>query len=319
MLNTWFYLIHLVIFTQILISQIFECTSLIITLIATLTFILQFSFEDEDSENAPLRMIESFTIIYFTFEYIIRFSCSPNKWRFFKHPINLVDLFAILPFYLTFALDQLEDLQIIAKAGKTIRLVRVLRIIRIFKLVRHFSGLQSLIQTLSDAYKELGLLMMIVFISILSFTVLIFYAEKTDSREDLTDKRNGKIKTILGIRKDTSWSFIDSLCWCIMTLTTVGSSHSYPSTTLGQLVGSLCTVAGVLILSLPIPIVVNSFASSYKNQMWRHEVAYKKSKRLELAKKTLTKNMAEKIIKLEKKNSRDSVQKTRDGSRTFVF
>ena len=182
------------IFTQIFISQIFECASLIITLIATLTFILQFSFEDEDSENAPLRMIESFTIIYFTFEYVLRFSCSPNKWRFFKHPMNLVDLFAILPFYLTFALDQLEDLQILAKAGKTIRLVRVLRIIRIFKLVRHFSGLQSLIQTLSDAYKELGLLMMIVFISILSFSVLIFYAEKTDSREDLTDKRNGKIK-----------------------------------------------------------------------------------------------------------------------------
>ena len=81
---------------------------MIITLIATLTFILQFSLEDEDIANSidtPLGMIESFTIIYFTFEYVLRFSCSPNKWRFFKHPINLVDLFAILPIYLTFALD----------------------------------------------------------------------------------------------------------------------------------------------------------------------------------------------------------------------
>ena len=159
--------------------QVFECISLSMTLISTLLFILHSSFENEDVTirfKTPLEMIDTFTIIYFTIEYILRFSCSPQKCKFFKQPMNLVDLLAVLPFYLTLALDQLQDLKIIAKAGKTIRLVRVLRIIRIFRLVRHFAGLQSLIQTLSEAYKELGLLMMIVCISILSFAVLIFYA-----------------------------------------------------------------------------------------------------------------------------------------------
>ena len=97
--------------------------------------------------------------------------------------MNLIDVLAIIPFYLTLALDSMEDLTIIGKAGKLIRLIRVLRIMRIFKLVRHFAGLQSLIQTLSEAYKELGLLMMIVAISILSFAVLIFYAERDPSKE----------------------------------------------------------------------------------------------------------------------------------------
>ena len=92
--------------------------------------------------------------------------------------MNMVDLLAIIPFYLTLALDSMEDLTIIGKAGKLIRLVRVLRIMRIFKLVRHFAGLQSLIYTLNQAYQELGLLMLLVCLSILTFSVLVFFVEK---------------------------------------------------------------------------------------------------------------------------------------------
>ena len=56
------------------------------------------------------------------------------------------------------------------KAGKIVRLVRVMRIMRIFKLVRHFAGLQSLIYTLNQAYKELGLLMLLVGVAVLTFS-----------------------------------------------------------------------------------------------------------------------------------------------------
>ena len=280
-----------------------------IVLLSTITFILQSDIEIEDDESSHWKInllsnLDDFIIYYFTIEYILRLVCCPNKWRFFKNPMNMVDLLAIIPFYLTLVLDQLEDLQIIAKAGKTIRLVRVLRIIRIFKLVRHFAGLQSLIQTLSDAYKELGLLMMIVAISILAFAVLIYYAESNkEIKEDDHMKRDGKIKTIFKSRSDANWSFIDSLWWCIMTQTTVGSNHSYPSTRFGQIVGALCTVSGVFILSLPIPIVVNSFANSYKNQMWRNEMAVKKADRIQNAKRRLTKDMTTKILGLKERDS----------------
>ena len=40
----------------------------------------------------------------------------------------------------------------------------------------------------------------------------------------------------------------------------------------GKLIGGFCALSGVFILTLPIPIVVNSFASFYKNRLWRTEV-----------------------------------------------
>ena len=72
-----------------------------------------------------------------------------------------------------------------------------------------------------------------------------------------------------------------------MTLTTVGDKRVGPTTMLGQIVGGLCALVGVFILSLPVPIVVNSFASVYKNQMWRNEVAHRRSEKLAKVETTL--------------------------------
>ena len=63
-----------------------------------------------------------------------------------------------------------------------------------------------------------------------------------------------------------------------MTITTVGYDLN-PKTFLGKFVGGFCALSGVFILTLPIPIVVNSFASFYKNRLWRNEVAVKKDMR----------------------------------------
>ena len=71
--------------------------------------------------------------------------------------MNLVDLFAIIPFFLTIFLHQLEDVQIIGKAGKIIRLIRIMRILRVFKLARHFAGLQSLIHTMHQVRENISI------------------------------------------------------------------------------------------------------------------------------------------------------------------
>ena len=137
----------------------------------------------------------------------------------FLQPMNLVDFLAVLPYFISLCLESLQDLHILGKAGKMMRLVRVMRIMRIFKLVRHFAGLQSLLYTLKQvrtyfctanhwhwrepwfqAYKELGLLVILVGVAVLTFSSLVFYAEKDSS--------------------DFKWTFIDSFWWGLMTLTT---------------------------------------------------------------------------------------------------
>ena len=146
-------------------------SSLGVILVSTVTFIV-FTFEelqvDKDGNQAypdvifAIEVLDLITVVIFTVEYFIRLICSPVKWKFFIKPMNLVDFIALLPFFISMILEELEDYQIIGKAGKIIRLMKVMRIFRVYKLFRHFAGLQSLLYTLQQAYKELGLVMFIV-------------------------------------------------------------------------------------------------------------------------------------------------------------
>jgi hypothetical protein len=138
-----------------------------------------------------------------------------------------------------------------------------MRILRVLKLVRHFAGLQSLLSTLKQAYKELGLLMILVSVSVLTFSSLVYFAEKD------------------GLQK---WSFLDSFWWGLMVLTTVGYGAKAPETYIGQAIGGFMALVGVFVLALPVPIVVNRFAdfsSNYKNRLWRNEVLMRKQEQEE--------------------------------------
>ena len=123
--------------------------------ISTLTFIISTS---DELQEFPLivdiiNIIDQAVVIFFTVEFLTRLTVCPVKLRFIKDLMNIIDFLAILPFFFSLLLEELEDYEIIGKTGKIIRLVRVMRILRVFKLVRHFAGLQSIFCTLKQAYK----------------------------------------------------------------------------------------------------------------------------------------------------------------------
>ncbi|KAJ7987945.1 hypothetical protein DPEC_G00318500 [Dallia pectoralis] len=208
----------------------------------------------------PFFIVETLCIIWFSFELTVRFLACPSKTAFFKNMMNTIDIVAIIPYFITLGTELGEDQEGREKPSEQaaslaiLRVIRLVRVFRIFKLSRHSKGLQILGKTLQASMRELGLLIFFLFIGVILFSSAVFFAEADENDTHFT-------------------SIPTAFWWAVVSMTTVGYGDMYPMTIGGKIVGSLCAIAGVLTIALPVPVIVSNFNYFYHRETEGEEQA----------------------------------------------
>ncbi|XP_035169517.1 potassium voltage-gated channel subfamily A member 7-like, partial [Oxyura jamaicensis] len=198
----------------------------------------------------PFFLVETLCICWFSLELLVRLLASPSKAAFFRNAMNLIDLAAIAPYFVALGteLARRRGVGQPAMSLAILRVIRLVRVFRVFKLSRHSRGLQILGQTLKASMRELGLLIFFLLIGVVLFSSAVYFAEAEDAGTSFT-------------------SIPQAFWWAVVTMTTVGYGDMAPVTVGGKLVGSLCAIAGVLTISLPVPVIVSNFSFFYRREL----------------------------------------------------
>eukprot|EP00803_Ostreobium_quekettii_P010940 evm.model.scf_1031.4 EVM.evm.TU.scf_1031.4 scf_1031:27261-34478(-) len=130
------------------------------------------------SRRNVFRAIEISSVTLFTVEYGIKLATADRTMEFFWNIFNLVDLAAILPFYVEVALDFSGVL------GQTriLRVTRLVRVFRVLKLGSKINRMQVVFQAVLESMDILGMLLFLLLLTLVFFSSLMYFAEKVRSR-----------------------------------------------------------------------------------------------------------------------------------------
>ena len=123
---------------------------------------------------------DSIFVAVFTLEFVARLALSRDRCTFMKDLFNLIDLLAILPYYLTLLVSRFVETTDVT----VLMTLRVFRVSRIMKLTRGSTRLQTFLYTLKNCYTDLLCLYFIFTLGILLFASALYYVEKEDNPDN---------------------------------------------------------------------------------------------------------------------------------------
>ena len=178
--------------------------------------------------TAVLRGIEVVTVIFFTIEYLLRVLVATNRRGFVFSFLGLIDLFAILPFYISGTIDL-----------RALRIVRMLRVFHVLKFVRYNKALQRFRRAFISIKEELILFLIATGMLMYLASVGIYYFERNAQPEAFA-------------------SVFHAMWWTVVTLTTVGYGDVVPVTIGGRIFTSIVLVLGLGVIAVPSGLLASA-------------------------------------------------------------
>jgi voltage-gated potassium channel len=221
-------------------SKILRVTILFLIFLSV-TLIIIDTFDSKPIEiSSTTEILDGIITGVFTIEYLLRIWTSPLIYpelsksramiKYALSPAAIIDILAILPFYLIFLPIDLRIL----------RVIRVMRILRLLKLTRYTSALSSIANVIKSRSRQL--VSSLIVIGLLLFVTSIFmYAVEHDAQPHVFQNA------------------FSGFWWAIETLTTVGYGDIYPITPIGKILSGVIAILGIGFVAVPTGIISAGF------------------------------------------------------------
>lgn len=179
-----------------------------------------------------LERFELVCIVIFSLEYLIRLYIAKSKMRFVFSFYGIIDLLAILPFYLALGFDL-----------RSARVLRFLRLFRIIKLIRYNKAIRRFQNAFIMIKQELIMFSVVSLILFYLSAVGIYYFENS-------------------VQPEAFSSIFSSLWWSVVTLTTVGYGDIVPITIGGRIFTFIILMIGLGIIAIPSGMISSALTEA---------------------------------------------------------
>lgn len=225
------FLIKLVIESDSIIGKRFDIFIQVLIVLSIISFSIETLPDLDNDVLIILDLFELITVILFSIELILRLFLTSPPFKYLFSFYGLIDILAILPFYLTTGFD--------------LRTVRVFRLFRIFKLFKYGKAIDRLVEAFAEIRKELMLFLIGTLFFIYLSSIGIYYFESQAQPELFK-------------------SVFHCMWWAVTTLTTVGYGDMYPVTIGGKLFTTLIVFIGMGMVAVPNGLFTSAVSKTLK-------------------------------------------------------